>query len=230
MTYGPGYGGQPQPQGPTPQGYGAQGYGQQQPGYAMASPTPAATPAPGKGIPFYLTLAVAFIGVVNFFLGFTPFWSGGGESQNFFKTLGVVGLVPLLGAAVVAGFGLLPEQPKSEVVAAALSVTGCLTLLFLLVFKPEGQGTGMGMILVLILSFIQAGIAVVNLLYAAGILKPPQPQPQYGYYGQGYGAPGYGQPQQPAYGAQPQSQPPSQPAYQPPPQPSQPPQPQNPWG
>src|ERR1700756_5363928 len=157
MTYGPGYGGQPQPQGPTPQGYGAQGYGQQQPGYAMASPTPAATPAPGKGIPFYLTLAVAFIGVVNFFLGFTPFWSGGGESQNFFKTLGVVGLVPLLGAAVVAGFGLLPEQPKSEVVAAALSVTGCLTLLFLLVFKPEGQGTGMGMILVLILSFIQAG-------------------------------------------------------------------------
>jgi hypothetical protein len=228
MTYSAGYGGQPQ----------AQGYGQQQqPGYGGGSPNA----VPGKGLPFYLTLAVVFIGVISFFLGFTPYAKVEGldKSSSFFEVGdGVVGLSLLLAAALIAGFSLLPEQPKTEALAAALSIAACLSLLFLLVAMPEGASAGIGLILVLTTSFIQAAIAVVILLFAADVIKPPQPQPQYGgYYGQsgGYGAAGYSQPQQPGYGQQqagyaqqPQSQPPSQPSYQPPPQQSQPPQ--NPWG
>jgi hypothetical protein len=243
MTYSGGYGGQPQ--GQPPQGYGAQtpGYGQQQ---------PASAPAPGKGLPFYLNMGVIALGVISFFLGFAPYLSidksgsssGKGDSSdsiNFFQNMGlgvgVIGLALLLAAALIAGFSMLPKQQGNESLVAGLSVTGCLSLLLLLIglggglFANQAVKSGIGLIMVLITSFIQAGLAVVVLLFAADVIKPPQPQPQYaGYYGQpGYPAAGYGQaqPQQPGYGAQPQAQPPSQPPYQPPQQHSQPPQ--NPW-
>ena len=114
-----------------------------------------------------------------------------------------------------------------ESVVAGLSVTGFVSLLFLLINFPTGVSAGVGLILVLITSFLQSALAVAVLLFSADLIKPPQPkQPQYGYYGQGgYGQlpqqspPPQSQPQQPYYGGGPAPG-----SYQPPPSSQPPPQ------
>ncbi|MBV9514530.1 MAG: DUF5336 domain-containing protein [Mycobacteriaceae bacterium] len=215
-----GYGGPPQ--GPSTAGYGPQsaGYG--------APPEQ----GQGRGLPFYLNIGVVVLGVLSFFLGFTPYISGasaefGGESvsvsssTNFFMTNGLISTSLLLAAALVAALGMLPKHEIHEGVVASLSVVAFISLLFQLISLPSAAKVGFGLIIVLITSFLQAALAVTALLFSADIIKPPAPkQPQYGYYGQGAYGPQQplpqGQPQQPYYGAAPGSgpypqAPPSQP-------------------
>jgi len=229
MTYssGPGgYGGPPQ--GPANQNYGgppSQGF-------------PAA-PAQDKGLPFYLNIGVVALGILSFFLGFAAFakedkgYTGdgvfGSASMSFFDNIGlgvgVIGLAVLLAGALVAAFSLLPAQQENGPVIAGLSVTGFISLLFLLIGLSAGANAGIGLVLVLITSFLQAALAVAVLLFSAGVIKPPAPkQPQYGYYGPASGGYGpqqplqQGQPQQPYYGGPApgsyQQAPPSQPPQQ----------------
>jgi hypothetical protein len=246
MTYSTGPGGY----GGPPQGPSTPGYGPPAPGYgAAAAPAPgygaAAAPAPGegKGLPFFLHIGVIALGVISFFAGFAPYISGssaqfGGESisisasYNFFATNGVVSISLLLAAALVAALGMLPKQEINDGVVTSLSVVGFVSLLFQMIALPGEANIGLGLIIVLVTSFLQAALAIAALLFASGIVKPPQrsQQPQYGYYGQ---AGTYGQPpQQPAQPSPPQ-QPyyggaPAQGAYPQSP-PSQPQQPHNQW-
>jgi hypothetical protein len=220
MTYSAGPGNYGGPQGPSSQGYGQQGYG-------------AAPAAAGKGIGFYLNLALVALGILSFLLGFASFakedsgYQGDGvfsqKSFNFFDNVGlgvgVIGLAVLLAAALTAAFSMLPAQKQNEPLVAGLSLTGFLVLLFLLICLSPGASAGIGLILVLVTSFLQAATAIAALLFAAGIIKPPAPkQPQYGYYGPGGGYPQQSMPpgQQPYYGNNPgsgsfpQQQPPQQ--------------------
>lgn len=225
-----------------PGGYGGPPQGQPSPGYGPPSQGFSAAPGQGKGLPFYLDIGVAALGILSFFLGFAAFanedkgYTGDGvfasSSMSFFDNIGlgvgVIGLAVLLAAALVAAFSLLPAQRENGPVVAGLSVTGFISLLFLLIGLSEGANAGIGLILVLITSFLQAALAVAVLLFSAGVIKPPAPkQPQYGYYGPASGGYGpqqplqQGQPQQPYYGA------PAPGSYQQPP--SQPPQQHNQW-
>jgi Family of unknown function (DUF5336) len=225
-----GYGG-------PPQGPSTAGYGPQTPGYGAAP-----EPSQGKGLPFYLNVGVVALGVLSFFLGFTPYISGatasfGGQSfsvntaTNFFMTNGLVSTSLLLVAALVAALGMLPKQDIHEGIVSSLSVVGFVSLLFQMINLPSEAKLGFGLIIVLVTSFLQAGLAIGALLFSSGIIKPAAPkQPQYGYYGQGgYGQP---QPQQPPPQSQPQQPyypgPPAAGSYPPPP-PSQPPQPHGQW-
>jgi hypothetical protein len=238
MTYSTG----PANYGGPPQGPGTSAYGQQSPGYG-AAPAPREGPRQGKGLPFFLHIGVIALGVISFLLGFMPYISGssaqlGGESISisasfdFFETNGVLSISLLLAAALVAALGMLPKQEIHEGVVASLSIVGFVSLLFQMVALPGEANIGFGLIIVLVTSFLQTVIAIAALLFAAGVIKPPQPsqQPLYGYYGQ---AGGYGQPpQQPA-----QPPPPQQPYYggvpaqgsYPQSPPSPPPQPHNQW-
>ena len=201
--------------GGPPQGASTPGYGQPSPGYGAAP-----APREGKGMPFFAHIGVIALGLISFSLGFTPYISGssaqfGGESIsisasfNFFETNGVLSISLLLAAALLAALGMLPKQQIHEGVVASLSIVGFVSLLFQMVALPGEANIGFGLIIVLITSFLQAALAIAALLFAAGVIKPPQPsqQPQYGYYGQ---AGPYGQPpqqapppQQPYYGAAP---------------------------
>jgi hypothetical protein len=254
MTYSTGPGGYGDPS----QAAGSPGYGQQAPGYAAA-------PGRSRGLGFYLNIGVVALGLLSFFLGFASYWTvdtkgtvkgNDDTSINFFANVGLgvgtIALTVLLTAALIAAFDLFPKQQNHESVVAALSVAGFVSLLFLLFglqdsFGGAKVGVGVGLILVLITSFLQAAVAVVALLLASGVVKPPAPrQAQYGgYYGQPGVPPGYGQPQQPYYGQQgapgaptyqsppsqpiPQAPPPSSQPQPPAPPSSQPQPPQNPW-
>jgi Family of unknown function (DUF5336) len=228
----------------TPGGYGGPPQGPSTPGYGPQTPDYGAAPEPsqGKGLPFYLNVGVVALGVLSFFLGFTPYISGatasfGGQSfsvntaTNFFMTNGLVSTSLLLVAALVAALGMLPKQDIHEGIVSSLSVVGFVSLLFQMINLPSEAKLGFGLIIVLVTSFLQAGLAIGALLFSSGIIKPPAPkQPQYGYYGQGgYGQP---QPQQPLPQSQPQQPyypgPPAAGSYPPPP-PSQPPQPHGQW-
>lgn len=205
----------------VPGGYGAPppnqpNYGQQQPGgYPQAGPG-----AGGPSMATILRMVVIAFGVLAFLLGFAPYSAleglGSDASYNFFESSGVIGLVPLLVAALVAAFGLLPKQNANEAVVAATSLAGFLTLLLMLTGFGDGQSAEVGLILVLIVAFLQAAVAVASLLVAADVIKPRPPSPYGGYYQQG-GYPGqqagYGQPQ-----VQGQQAPPQQPPYGAPPQ------------
>ncbi|MGN2635860.1 DUF5336 domain-containing protein [Nocardia takedensis] len=199
-----------------------------------------------KGLPFLLTAGVAALGAVIFLLGFLPY--AGQQFTNpvngAVTTVGTVNsfegritelLALLLLAGVLAGLSLLPKQNWTGAAAAA-AVAGALGLIFQSFFLPDGFELKWGAYLLILLALVQAGAAVVAVLFETGILsvpapKPPRPaapqQPAGGYAqgGQGYGGaqqqygqgqPGaYGQPQQgqygqPAYGG---GQQPSSPQY-----------------
>ncbi|MCG5431115.1 DUF5336 domain-containing protein [Mycobacterium sp. MYCO198283] len=198
----PGYGA-PGSQGynaPATGGFGAQpGYGS---GYGSGYGAPA---APGKGLPFYLRIGIAALGVVGFFLGFAPFVEGSMEANFFEAGSGLPGLTLVLVTGLIAAFALLPKQTNSDAVMTATALAGFLTLLFVMVSLSEGFDAGVGLILVLVLSFIQLALAVVVLLLASEVIKPRPPQQAYGgYYGQpptgGYPQPPTGGPM-PTYGS-----------------------------
>ncbi|RJO76414.1 hypothetical protein D5S18_08815 [Nocardia panacis] len=221
-------------------------------GYNAPAPTPAAQPAfggastgssaTGKGLPYFLTIGVLALGVINFLLGFLPYATSSvlrtSKTVSLFD--GGIGfgsplLTIVLAAGVLAGLSLLPKQDWTGV-AAALSVAGFLGLLFQSFKLGDAVKLEWGAYVVLFLVFVQAALAVATLLFEAGILTAPAPKPAApagygaGYGQQSYGQQGYGQTQQPqqTYAAQQspygQQQPYAQPGY------AQQAQPQNPYG
>ncbi|MCU1641878.1 MAG: hypothetical protein JWN03_2153 [Nocardia sp.] len=229
-TGGSGYNGPAQTPSNTP-GYGSQPTG----GPAAGSSTTAAT---GKGLPFFLTVGIAALGVINFLLGFAPYVGSkpidvGGQTISSSETFSLFanGGAALLGltlfAGVLAGLSLLPKQDW-VVVAAAAAVTGFLAMLFQSFSLNDHESLKWGGWVLVFLTFVQAIVAAVAVLLEMGIIKPPAPKPaapQQGYgqqFGQaggqypGYGQQGYGQPgQPPAFGqpAQPAQQGGQQPGY-----------------
>lgn len=188
--------------------------------------------AGGKGLPFFLTIGVAAVGVIAFLLGFLSYVgadtdmdlpSSADTSLNLFEyqeaTIG--GL--LLIAAILAGLSLLPKQDWVGA-AAAVAAGTFVTILFQLFSLPEGAKAEIGLYLILVLALVQTGLAVAVVLFDAGILTPPAARPaaQTGFPGgqQGYGQQQYqgqqsygqqqgygqqyssGQQQQPGYGQQ----------------------------
>ncbi|MGK2880243.1 MAG: DUF5336 domain-containing protein, partial [Mycobacterium sp.] len=200
-----------------------------QPGQPPQQPPAPAAPAtptePGESnLPQILTIVVAVLGLATYLAGFAPLIALPEELAEFgdLATIGVpVGwdVVLALLAGLVAGVGLLPKQKGRISIAAILSVTaGLLSLNYLFTWGSAGWGR----YLIVAFAIIQAIVAVVVLLFEAGIITPPVPrpkyeQPQYGYGGPGgyYGQPGqsqqqpyggYPSPQQPSYGGYPQQQ------------------------
>ncbi|WP_054816134.1 DUF5336 domain-containing protein [Nocardia arizonensis] len=177
-----------------------------------------------KGLPFFLVVGVAALGVINFLLGFLPFAAREfvnpvngakttADSANGFE-VPVTGLLTfLLFAGLVAALSLLPKQ-NWKAVAAAASLAGFLGLAFQTLQLGDGVEMKFGAYLILLLALAQSAAAVAAVLFDVGILTPPAPKPatppappaQQGGYGQGgYGQQPFGQSQQVGYG-QPQGQ------------------------
>ncbi|WP_024802187.1 DUF5336 domain-containing protein [Nocardia sp. BMG51109] len=214
-------------------------------GYNAPAPTPSSAPSfsqPGgaagagsgtsessgggaaKGLPFFLTVGVAALGVINFVLGFTTFATqkaqdlGMGvrteeQSETFFKAVGISPLlVFLLLGGLLAGVSLLHKQSWVGAAAAA-SAAGFLGLAVQSFSLPGEVGLAWGAWVVLFLGLVQTAAAVAALLFEADILSVPAPKPAaagfggaagYGQQPYGQGQPGqqpsYGQPGQQAYG------------------------------
>ncbi|PXX68484.1 hypothetical protein DFR70_102165 [Nocardia tenerifensis] len=188
-----------------------------------------ATGVEAKGLPFFLVVGVAALGVLNFLLGFLPYagtkavdFGGtrvtGGETASLFQAGGAALLAILLLGGLLAGLSVLPKQSWTGVAAAA-SVAGFLALLLHSFTLSDGIELKWGAYVLLVLSFVQAAVAVGAVLFEAGLVKAPAPRPaapapafgQGGGYGQqqqafGQGQPSYGQ-SQPGYGQGQQGQP-----------------------
>ncbi|MGK8487303.1 DUF5336 domain-containing protein [Nocardia asiatica] len=186
-----------------------------------ASAGSSATGSDAKGLPFFLVVGVAALGVINFLLGFLPFLGSkpidfggtrvsGQESANLFE---VASGSPLLGllllGGLLAGLSLLPKQNWTGAAAAA-STAGFLALLFQSFNFGEGSELKVGAFILLVLAFAQAAVAIAATLFEAGILKAPAPRPAAAPSGFGQG--GFGQ-QQPSYGQQSYGQGQPQPGY-----------------
>lgn len=213
------------PEGPRSSGPGSSGYGnygpagqpfgappspqQSQFGQSQqGQPNPSRAGDTASPLPRLLTLAVLVLGGVNFLTGLAGQYEAFGTSTNFF----LIGngdptsVALLLAAGITAGISLLPKQPNTIGVAAALSIAGW----FVLVFQsfntgdsgPTGVsiGLGVGAVIVLLLGLIQSAAAVAVLLFSASILQPPKPKPKQVSQGQQPAYPGYGQ--QAGYGQQ----------------------------
>lgn len=203
----------------------------------------------GKGLPFFLTIGIAAVGVLAFLLGFLSYVgadtdldlpSSADTSLNLweYQESPIGGL--LLIAGLLAALSLLPKQ--NWVGAAAAVATGTFfTILFQLFTLPEGAKAEIGLYLILVLALIQAALAVVTVLFETGILSPPAARPSApsGYQGgqqQGYGQQqyqgqqGYGQQPQQGYGQQYSSGQQQQPSYGQQPQPGYGQQPQQGYG
>ncbi|WP_409183398.1 DUF5336 domain-containing protein [Amycolatopsis sp. VS8301801F10] len=201
MTFpsgGPGYPQQGQPsQGPPPTG-----------GFPQQPQPQQGPPASGAGappnLPLLLTLGVAGLGLVQYFLGFAAEAGTAGQPILF-----------LLAGGLLAALNLLPKGPKTLPFAALLSVLGGLGALDAVI---SGRTSAI-VIVVLILGLLQMAAAVAVLLFEYGVLKPPTPQPSAPAYQQPYSQGQYQPTQyQPAPGQQGQQTPGQQPpaAQQPP--------------
>ncbi|GAB2999415.1 DUF5336 domain-containing protein [Amycolatopsis acidiphila] len=177
MTFpsgGPGYpqqggGAQPNPQAPGPGGFP-----QQQGAPSLSS----------INLPMVLTLVVAVLGIVNYFIGFSEEASGSDQALLF-----------LLVGGLLAGLSMLPRGPKALPFAVLFSVLGGLYAILSVVRVPSGADTPGIMTVILILGILQLLVAVAALLFEYNVLKLPATgqRPAYPPYGQ----PGpYGQPQQ----------------------------------
>ncbi|WP_275291705.1 DUF5336 domain-containing protein [Amycolatopsis sp. La24] len=201
MTFpsgGPGYPQQGQPsQGPPPSG----GFPQQpQP---QQGPPAAGAGAP-PNLPLLLSLGVAGLGLVQYFLGFASEAGTAGQPILF-----------LLVGGLLSALNLLPKGPKTLPFAALFSVVGGLGALDAVI---SGRSSAI-VIVVLILGLLQAAASVAVLLFEYNVLKPPTPQPSAPAYQQPYGQQGQYQPTQyqPAPGQQgQQGQQPPAPGQQPP--------------
>ncbi|MVU82927.1 hypothetical protein GPX89_37535 [Nocardia sp. ET3-3] len=200
MSYPTGGSGYNAPQ-PTPSS--APGYGSQPAGAPAAGS--GSSPIAGKGLPFFLAVGVAALGVINFLMGFAPFegfdLGGAGKADHsLFQFTGGGALVALLLlAGLLAGLSLLPKPSSNTALVAAASLAGFLAILFSSFDLGEGYSLKWGGWAILFLAFVQAVVAVVALLFEMEIIKAPEPKPA---------APqgGYGQPQQPFSTTGPQSQ------------------------
>ncbi|MFI9510421.1 DUF5336 domain-containing protein [Nocardia sp. NPDC052566] len=218
-------------------------------GYNTPAQTPTSsanlgsTGAPGsgsssaaKGLPYFLVVGAAALGVLNFLLGFIPYLGSkprtvGGvsvsnsDTASLFEWFGGPALLTiLLIGGLLAALSLLPKQNLTGA-AAATSVAGFLGLLLMSFTVPDNLDAKLewGAYLLLFLAFVQAAVAVAAVLFESGIVKAPAPRPaqqqgqQPGFGQGGYGQSSFGQQSfgqsQPGYG---QSQPgygQSQPGY-----------------
>ncbi|MFB9931180.1 DUF5336 domain-containing protein [Amycolatopsis halotolerans] len=203
MTFpsgGPGYPQQGQPsQGPPPSG-----------GFPQQPQPQQGPPASGAGtppnLPLLLSLGVAGLGLVQYFLGFAAEAGTAGQAILF-----------LLVGGLLSAMNLLPKGPKTLPFAALFSVLGGLGALDSVI---SGRSSAI-VIVVLILGLLQMAAAVAVLLFEYGVLKPPTAQPAAPAYQQPYGQPGQYQPTQ--YQPAPGQQSPQQAPGQQPPSPQQPP-------
>ncbi|MGW4248794.1 DUF5336 domain-containing protein, partial [Nocardia sp. NPDC004722] len=133
MSYPTGGSGYNAPQ-PTPSspGYGSQPAGAPAAGSGTSS-------IAGKGLPFFLTVGIAALGVLNFLLGFAPYvgtksqdvlgTTVKGSSFSLFESNPAL-ITLLLLAGLVAGLSLLPKVAANTALVAAISVAGFLAILF----------------------------------------------------------------------------------------------------
>lgn len=161
------------------------------------------TSAEKKGLPFYLLIAVAALGMINLLIGFARYVGSSSTGPNFYQASAFpIGL--LITGGVVAAVSLLPKQSYTGI-AAALSVSGFLTLALSAISLGTsdyyGTGIGTGLIFMLIVGFVQAAVAVAALLLESGVITAPI-QPSQGYNNQPRGFNQQGQ-QGGQYGAQP---------------------------
>ena len=192
MTFpsgGPGYPQQGQPsQGPPPSG----GFPQQpQP---QQGPPAAGAGAP-PNLPLLLSLGVAGLGLVEYFLGFATEAGTAGQPILF-----------LLVGGLLSALNLLPKGPKTLPFAALFSVLGGLGALDAVI---SGRTSAI-VIVVLILGLLQMAASVAVLLFEYEVLKPPAPKPSAPAYQQPYGQQGQYQPTQYQPGLGQQSQQPPQ--------------------
>lgn len=198
---------------------GGSGYNAPQP----QQPTSASTTPGAKGLPDFLVMGVAGLGIVTFFLGFLPYYGNGAKGSyskdiNAFELPNTAAafLALLLAGGLLAGLSLLPKQDWKGP-AAALSIAGFLGTLFISFSAEDGLKLKVGAIAIMVLGFAQSVAAVVAVLFESGLLKPPAPKPQAaGYPGYQSGA-GYpqqqGYPQAGGYSQQQGQQYPQQPGY-----------------
>ncbi|OQS12650.1 hypothetical protein B0T36_24085 [Nocardia donostiensis] len=201
-------------------------------GYNAPAPTPSVPPNPGqsapggasagastsglgsKGLPFFLTIGVAALGVLTFLLGFLPYvgsdmpddvpseyTQGIDTSANLFEfSISIAALVLIAG--LLAGLSLLPKQNWTGA-SAAVAAGAFFAVLFQFITLPDGAKAEIGLWIVLLFSLILTGLAVAVVLFEGGILKAPAPRPAGSQQGP---AGGYGPGQQQGYGQQPYGQ------------------------
>ena len=185
------------------------------------------------GIPAILHIAVAGLGVLNFFMGFADLADvpSGYGNASFFGSGSVLPGLFLIGGIFSLPAVLPGDDKKPGLAPVAFSVTGMLTILFL-AFTADGD-LGVGAILIMIFGILQGLASVAAYLLDAGIIKMPAPNP-YGHQPPGGQFPPSGQfpappqqPQQPGqFGAPPGQQTtfaPQQGQFGQPPQPGTPP-------
>jgi hypothetical protein len=199
------------PQGPP----GNPGYpSAHQPTTQFSAPTQqfGRAPEPGPGgpagpsqLPKYLTVAVAVLGLGVYLSSFGPLFTAGAD--YFTPTLLDLGVVAAIAAGLIAGVSLLPKQKPVPAVLAVLAVLAFLLVIAIMLTAPEEVSLDWGLYLIIAFTLVQAIVAVAVLLFDAGVITPPAPQPprydpQYGQYGAA-GGPYYGQP---LHGGPPQQQ------------------------
>ncbi|MTD56305.1 DUF5336 domain-containing protein [Amycolatopsis pithecellobii] len=168
-------------------GYPQQGGAHPNPQATGSGPYPRPQHSSGSNLssinlPTVLTLVVAVLGVVNYFIGFSSEAAGSDQALLF-----------LLAGGLLAGLALVPRGPKVLPFAVLLSVLGGLYAILSVVRVPSGTDTPGIMTVILILGVLQLLVAVAALLFEYNVLKMPAPRPAYPPYGQ----PGpYGQEQQ----------------------------------
>ena len=169
-------------------------------------PGPSAAAGPSQ-LPMYLTIAVAVLGLAVYLSSFGPLFTAGAD--YFTPTLLDLGVVAAIAAGLIAGVSLLPKQTFAPALIAVLSVLAFLLVIAIVLTAPEGVSIDWGLYLIIAFTLFQAVVAVAVLLFDAGIITPPAPQPpryepQYGQYGapggQYYGQAPHGGPQQPQQG------------------------------
>lgn len=187
---------------------------------------PAAPPAGESKLPFFLTVAVAALGLLVYLSSFGPVYTvssgspfGDGASISIGTGLYMsFAIIAALLAALVAGVGLLPNQKARTAHVAVLSALAFLLVLAEVFSTPESVSIAWGFYLIIAFTVIQAIVAVAVLLFDAGVLTPPVPKPRYEQpqYGQ-YGGPQGGQYYQPHQSGPPtlQQGPPQRPSYPP---------------
>jgi hypothetical protein len=178
--------------GGAPGGYPGQGPQQPQPG--PYGPPPSA--GQKLGLPAFLHLGVAGLGLINFFVGFADAYDGGDSS--FFANGSVLPALFLLAGLFSLPVILPGENKKPGLAPAAFAVTGMLTIMFFTFSSDPDVGTGT--ILLMIFGILQAAAAVAAYLFDTGLVKAPKPNPY------GHGQPGGGFPPSGQFPAPPQQQ------------------------
>lgn len=191
----PGGSGFPPAQQPTPQ------FGSPTQQFSAVPDAEPVAAGPSK-LPAYLSGVTAALGLLVYLSSFGPQFSvdssqfpGGGELSG--SSLGVaLGIVAALVAGLLAGVSLLVKR-DFVAVAAVAAVLGFLLVLADIINVPAGASVDWGLYLVIAFTLLQAAVAIVVLLFDAGIITPPVPRPKYeqqqpqhygqypgGYYGQ----------------------------------------------